>query len=81
MTKPVKAVTPSAARSASATADPESLDQLRGDCARMAPRFSRSRCTESAEGKSVHGRATELHGVSVPEKSAALLEGMSEYGD
>ncbi|KIZ18172.1 hypothetical protein SNA_09150 [Streptomyces natalensis ATCC 27448] len=78
----MKAVTPSAARAASATADPESLDQLRGDCARMAPRFTRSRCAEPAEGKaSARGKATELHGVSVPEKSAALLEGMSEYGD
>ncbi|MFI9049671.1 hypothetical protein [Streptomyces sp. NPDC053427] len=76
MTKPVKAVTPSAVHSASATADPESLDQLRGDCARMAPRFTAARSGAPAPGK-----ASDLHGVRVPARSAALVDGMSEYGD
>ncbi|MEV0369403.1 hypothetical protein AB0I10_06220 [Streptomyces sp. NPDC050636] len=73
MTKPVKAVTPDRD---SAAADPESLDQLRGDCARMAPRWKAGR-PDAPEP----GRAADLHGVEVPEKSAALIDGMSEYGD
>ncbi|MEU9110407.1 hypothetical protein AB0D04_01100 [Streptomyces sp. NPDC048483] len=76
MTKPVKAVTPPAPPSRSAAADPESLDQLRGDCARMAPRFRAGRSGAPAPGK-----ASDLHGVKVPAKSAELVDGMSEYGD
>ncbi|KPC60618.1 hypothetical protein [Streptomyces chattanoogensis] len=76
MTKPVKAVTPSAVHSASATADPESLDQLRGDCARMAQRFASGR-----SGAPDPGKPSDLHGITVPAKSAALVDGMPEYGD
>ncbi|MEU5212349.1 hypothetical protein [Streptomyces sp. NPDC020742] len=75
MTKPVKAVTPRTAPSPSAS-DPESFDELRGDCARMAGRWHAGRRTAPARG-----RASDLHGVEVPARSAALLDGMSEYGD
>lgn len=27
------------------------------------------------------GRAADLHGIKVPSSSAALVDGMSEYGD
>ncbi|MFD7108345.1 hypothetical protein ACWIG3_35375 [Streptomyces celluloflavus] len=57
-------------------ADPESLAQLRGDCARMAPRWRAGRSAAPAPG-----RAAELRGVEVPAASAALVDGMSEYGD
>ncbi|MFG2141277.1 hypothetical protein [Streptomyces sp. NPDC048650] len=76
MTKPVKAVTPSAPARALTAQDPESLDQLRGDCARMAPRFAAGR-----SGAPAPGRASDLHGIRVPAKSAALVDGMSDYGD
>ncbi|MFD9211370.1 hypothetical protein ACFVZM_34445 [Streptomyces sioyaensis] len=74
MTKPVKAVTPSP--DAPARRDPESLDELRGDCARMEGRWSAGRRPAPAPG-----RSADLHGVKVPSSSAALLDGMSEYGD
>lgn len=75
MTKPVKAVTPSPDPSP-ARQDPESLDELRGDCARMKGRWHAGRRPAPAPG-----RAVDLHGVKVPSSSAALVEGMSEYGD
>jgi len=75
MTKPVKAVTPRKGSSPLAQ-DPESLDELRGDCARMADRFKAGRRPAPAAG-----RAADLHGIEVPSRSAALVDGMSEYGD
>ncbi|WP_077192234.1 hypothetical protein [Streptomyces lydicus] len=75
MTKPVKAVTPRVTPSHAAT-EPESLDELRGDCARMSGRWKTGRHPAPAPG-----RAADLHGVEVPARSAALVEGMSEYGD
>ncbi|MGW1376252.1 hypothetical protein ACWD6P_18545 [Streptomyces sp. NPDC002446] len=75
MTKPVKAVTPRSAESP-AVSEPESLDELRGDCARMAERWKTGRRSGPAPG-----RASDLHGIEVPEKSAKLVDGMSEYGD
>lgn len=75
MTKPVKAVTPRAAASP-AVSDPESLDELRGDCARMAGRWQTGHRSAPAPG-----RAADLHGIKVPEKSTELVDGMSEYGD
>ncbi|UQA95932.1 hypothetical protein [Streptomyces halobius] len=88
MTKHVKAVTPKAStdsatdpaaaghsRGEGAT-DPESLDQLRGDCARMAPRWKAGEHETPPPG-----RASDLHGVKVPDESAALVDGMSDYGD
>ncbi|MEU9119205.1 hypothetical protein AB0C96_04985 [Streptomyces sp. NPDC048506] len=79
MTKPVKAVTPRGTASPAATepaAEPESLDELRGDCARMAGRWKAGRGPAPTPG-----RASDLHGVKVPATSAELLDGMSEYGD
>lgn len=75
MTKPVKAVTPSPDASP-ARQDPESLDELRGDCARMKGHWSTGQSPAPAPG-----RAADLHGVKVPSSSAALVDGMSEYGD
>ncbi|MFE1177213.1 hypothetical protein [Streptomyces sp. NPDC058773] len=75
MTKPVKAVTPRHGASP-VRQDPESLDELRGDCATMAGRWKAGRPSAPAPG-----RAADLHGISVPTSSAALVDGMSEYGD
>ncbi|WP_411138283.1 hypothetical protein [Streptomyces sp. C10] len=75
MTKPVKAVTPHHG-AFPVRQDPESLDELRGDCARMPDRWKAGR--ESAPAP---GRAADLHGIKVPSSSAALVDGMSEYGD
>ncbi|OKI05158.1 hypothetical protein A6A06_11000 [Streptomyces sp. CB02923] len=82
MTKHVKGVTPrsaavsgAASRSVPGTpAEPESMDQLLGDCARMAPHWR-------SGPQAPPSPARELHGISVPASSAALVSGMSEYGD
>jgi hypothetical protein len=42
----------------------------------MAPRWRAGRSAAPAPG-----RAAELRGVEVPAASAALVDGMSEYGD
>jgi hypothetical protein len=74
MTNNVKAVT---SRSATvSTGDPESLDQLRGDCARMAPHWKAGERSAPAPGS-----ASDLRGIKVSAASAALVDGMSEYGD
>ncbi|KUJ54523.1 hypothetical protein ACZ90_66070 [Streptomyces albus subsp. albus] len=57
-------------------AEPESLDQLRGDCARMAPHWSATVAPAPAPVS-----PSRIRGVSVPKRSAHLLDGMSEYGD
>ncbi|MCW5249239.1 MULTISPECIES: hypothetical protein [unclassified Streptomyces] len=67
----------------STTARPDldpGLAELRGDCARMAPRWTPP---ASTAGRAVPpGPAHVLpHGVTVPGRSARLLEAMSEYGD
>jgi hypothetical protein len=54
----------------------ESLDQLRGDCARMAPHW-----TAAPAPVSFPRSAPVPGGVRVPARSARLLEGMSDYGD
>ncbi|NLU67704.1 hypothetical protein [Streptomyces sp. HNM0574] len=65
-------------------AEPESLAQLRGDCARMASRWPAPTRVSPAHGG---GRGAEsvapaaLHGVRVSPASARLLDGMSDYGD
>ncbi|MEV6160396.1 hypothetical protein AB0L71_00425 [Streptomyces sp. NPDC052052] len=61
------------------TAAPESemsLAELRGDCARMAPHWV-------APAKSAPDRVAPslIHGITVPESSARLIDAMSEYGD
>lgn len=61
---------------APAVAEPESLADLRRDCARMAPHWA-------VPADAPQGRTSPslIHGVSVPARSARLLDGMSEYGD
>ncbi|MEC4019334.1 hypothetical protein [Streptomyces sp. H27-D2] len=64
--------------SAPPAAEPESLAELRGDCARMAPHWSPIGRTAP-----VHPPVSpsSIRGVRVPSGSAELLDGMSEYGD
>ncbi|MFG2677854.1 hypothetical protein [Streptomyces sp. NPDC048392] len=64
------------------TADPAPADldgdlaSLRGDCARMTPRWS------APVHLSLRPVPLSLiHGVRVPQTSARLLEAMSDYGD
>ncbi|MER7774121.1 hypothetical protein ACWEDZ_37035 [Streptomyces sp. NPDC005047] len=64
------------------TADPAPADldgdlaSLRGDCARMTPRWS-----APAHVATRPVPVSLLHGVRVPQTSAQLLEAMSDYGD
>ncbi|MET8769899.1 hypothetical protein [Streptomyces sp. NPDC004658] len=61
----------------SAPADPDAdLAALRGDCARMAPHWA---VPEHPESRPVP--PSRIHGVSVPARSARLLDAMSDYGD
>ncbi|MEV0282020.1 hypothetical protein AB0I22_37365 [Streptomyces sp. NPDC050610] len=69
MPNPVKPVTFPAG-------EPESLDELRGDCARMAPQWA----TPTAAAP-VPVPLTRIRGITVPPASARLVDGMSEYGD
>lgn len=67
-------------------AEPESMEQLLGDCARMAPHWTVPACEQlvpAATGAAGGPAASHetLHGVRVPVASARLLEGMSDYGD
>lgn len=57
--------------------EPESLAQLRGDCERMSSRWHR----HEAAGEEGAAEPARPHGVRVPERSARLLDGMSDYGD
>ncbi|MFE9447796.1 hypothetical protein [Streptomyces sp. NPDC006739] len=60
-----------------APAEPDGdLASLRGDCARMAPHWT---TPEHAESRPVS--PSLIHGVTVPVKSARLLDAMSDYGD
>ncbi|MGW2046836.1 hypothetical protein ACWCPF_16880 [Streptomyces sp. NPDC001858] len=52
------------------------LASLRGDCARMAPYWA---VPEKIASRPVS--PSLIHGVTVPAKSARLLEAMSEYGN
>ncbi|MEU0075149.1 hypothetical protein ABZ027_37290 [Streptomyces sp. NPDC006332] len=52
------------------------LASLRGDCARMVPHWSvPDRIASRPVSPSL------IHGVTVPSRSARLLDAMSEYGD
>jgi len=52
------------------------LASLRGDCARMVPHWSApERIVSLPVSPSL------IHGVTVPPRSARLLDAMSEYGD
>ena len=59
-------------------AEHESMEQLLGDCARMVPHWT---APHPAPEERSPVRPASLHGVSVPVRSARLLDGMSEYGD
>ncbi|MFR0352109.1 hypothetical protein [Streptomyces sediminimaris] len=60
-----------------APVDPEGgLASLRGDCARMVPHWA---APEPIAPLPVP--LSLIHGVTVPPKSARLLEAMSDYGD
>ncbi|MEU6776413.1 hypothetical protein [Streptomyces sp. NPDC046759] len=52
------------------------LAALRGDCARMAPHWA---APEHPKARPVP--LSLLHGVTVPARSARLLDAMSDYGD
>lgn len=54
----------------------ETLETLRGDCARMAPHW-----VSPASATAAPVSPALIHGVSVPSASARLIDGMSEYGD
>ncbi|MGW1951961.1 hypothetical protein ACWCPI_04235 [Streptomyces sp. NPDC001920] len=62
---------------APAPADPEvDLASLLGDCARMVPHWAvPDRVLSRPVSPSL------IHGVTVPPKSARLLDAMSDYGD
>ncbi len=62
---------------APAPADPEvDLASLLGDCARMAPHWA-----VPDRALSLPVSPSLIHGVTVPPKSARLLDAMSDYGD
>ncbi|MEI5100128.1 hypothetical protein RB200_18240 [Streptomyces sp. PmtG] len=63
-------------RSYSAEQSPETLEALRGDCARMVPHWA-----VPAGPASAPVSPSRIHGVTVPAASARLIDGMSEYGD
>ncbi|WP_155054985.1 hypothetical protein [Streptomyces blattellae] len=52
------------------------LASLRGDCARMVPHWA---APDRSAARPVS--PSLIHGVSVPQKSARLLDAMSDYGD
>ncbi|MEV0635742.1 hypothetical protein AB0I77_12370 [Streptomyces sp. NPDC050619] len=52
------------------------LASLRGDCARMAPHW-----VVPDRIVSLPVSPSLIHGVTVPQASARLLDAMSEYGD
>ncbi|MFB6782182.1 MULTISPECIES: hypothetical protein [unclassified Streptomyces] len=53
-----------------------SLAELRGDCARMAPHW-----VVPAKAAPTPVTPSLIHGVTVPDASARLIDAMSEYGD
>jgi hypothetical protein len=57
-------------------ADPDSLDQLIGDCRQMAAHWK----TPAAKAQPVVAPAS-LHGIVVPPASAHVVSGMAEFGD
>ncbi|MEW2520416.1 hypothetical protein [Actinacidiphila alni] len=57
-------------------AEPESLDQLIGDCRRMAAHWN----TPAATAKKTAVPAVP-HGIVVPPASAHVVSGMAEFGD
>lgn len=68
--------TPPVALPSSPLADPESLEQLIGDCRRMARHWK----APAARTPSVVAPAS-LRGITVPPASAHVVAGMVEFGD
>ncbi|HEY5836356.1 hypothetical protein [Streptomyces sp.] len=71
----------SSARSApptsfSSPAEPDSLEQLLGDCRRMAEHWK----VPAATAQAVVAPAS-LHGITVPPASADVVKGMAEFGE
>ncbi|MBA6435347.1 MULTISPECIES: hypothetical protein [Streptomyces] len=60
--------------------EPEYLDQLRGDGARMAPHWTVTVAAAPTRPVSPVA-ASRIRGITVPATSADLLAGMSDYGD
>ncbi|MET8690411.1 hypothetical protein ABZV77_40005 [Streptomyces sp. NPDC004732] len=54
----------------------ESMESLRGDCARMAPHWAVPALAATAPVP-----PSLIHGITVPPSSARLIGEMSEYGD
>lgn len=72
---PVGSSSPSSPPSA-AIAEPESLDQLIGDCRQMAEHWK----SPAAKAPAPTAPAG-LRGIVVPPASAHVVEGMAEFGD
>jgi hypothetical protein len=78
----VPSSTPSGAAPASGPAasapiaEPDSLEQLIGDCRQMAQRWRTPAVRTGAAAP-----PASLHGITVPPSSVHVLDGMSEYGD
>ncbi|OPF79113.1 hypothetical protein VT50_0217260 [Streptomyces antioxidans] len=60
--------------------EPEHLEELRGDGARMAPHWTVT-VPAAPAGPVSPVAASRIRGVTVPAASADLLAGMSDYGD
>lgn len=58
-------------------AEPESLAELVGDCIRMARHWPVPHTPPIAPPTPWH----RIHGIRVSDRSAHLLDGMSDYGD
>lgn len=56
--------------------EPETLAELLGDCRKMAQHWETSATPEAPRVA-----PSRLHGITVPEASAHVVEGMAEYGD
>ncbi|MFF1375507.1 hypothetical protein [Streptomyces sp. NPDC058308] len=63
-------------RAAFSTEAQESMESLRGDCARMVPHWAVPAAAAAAPVP-----PSLIHGVTVPPASARLIDGMSAYGD
>jgi hypothetical protein len=66
---------PPAVLPSSPLSEPESLEQLIGDCRRMAQHWK----TPAPQTETVVA-PSGLHGITVPPASAHVVRGMAEYG-
>lgn len=62
--------------------EPESLEQLIGDCRRMAARWTHSVSSPASPPCPAQEPVVPaaLHGITVPPASAHLVDGMADYG-